>query len=296
MAKYLVLILLLGFNWATGYAIAGYCMSHGMPAQSYMFWQSFGPCVVLLISMFIKRKPIDISKNSLLYYLICGAVGVAIPSYIVYFSLQYIDMGIVILFSNCAPFIIYILAIIFGLEKFKISRMLAVSIAVIAIISIVFNNNLDNLWLNLGHSNRLWLSVLFIVPLCYSSMAVFIDKLPTAKASYWAKSVGMLFIASITFLPLAIKHGIYLPNIHDDKTWLLLIEIIITAIDSVLLFYIINNAGAVYYSLVNTITAITGIGYNYMLYHRVYSSSVFIAIGIIICCITLLSLIKSSRK
>ena len=45
----LILLIILGIDWASGYAIAGYCMTHGVNPYAYAFWQSFGPFVLLLL-------------------------------------------------------------------------------------------------------------------------------------------------------------------------------------------------------------------------------------------------------
>jgi hypothetical protein len=75
-----------------------------------------------------------------------------------------------------------------------------------------------------------------------------------------------------------------------------MLEIIISAIDTLLIFYIINNAGAVYYSLVNSITAVVGIIYNIFLYNRQYTSTVFFSVFFIILSIVILSVLNVNIK
>lgn len=295
MLKCFLMIFLLGFNWATGYAIAAYCISHGLPAQSYMFWQSFGPfCVICVVAVF-KKTSIQYSWYEILYCAICAVFGVVVPSYISYFSLQYIDMGVIILFANCTPFVIYIMALMLKLESFDFSRMLTVFVATIAVAAIVFNDNLQNLWLQVHHARPVTLLFLLIIPLCYSTASVFINRY-RVNLSYMSRSLGMLFFASIAFFPLALKHGIYLPNFNGNISYLLMLEIIISAIDTLLIFYIINNAGAVYYSLVNSITAVVGIMYNIFLYNRQYTSTVFVSVSFIILSIVVLSVLNVNIK
>jgi drug/metabolite transporter (DMT)-like permease len=295
MLKCFLMIFLLGFNWATGYAIAAYCISHGLPAQSYMFWQSFGPFCVICAVAILKKTSIQYSWSEILYCAVCAVFGVVIPSYISYFSLQYIDMGVIILFANCTPFAIYIMALMLKIESFDISRMLTVGIATIAVVSIVFNDNLQNLWLHVQHARPVTLLFLLIIPLCYSLASVFINRY-RVSLSYMSRSLGMLFFASLAFFPLALKHGIYLPDFNGNISYLLMLEIIISAIDTLLIFYIINNAGAVYYSLVNSITAVVGIMYNVFLYNRQYTSTVFLSVSFIILSIVVLSVLNVNIK
>lgn len=293
MLKALFLIFILGFNWATGYAIASYCILHGMPSQSYMFWQSFGPFCLIGISLFIKHQKIfkQASIWKFLYCVVCGFLGVVLPSYISYFSLEYVDMGVIVLFANCTPFLIYLSALALKLEKFDFYKMLTVLIATLAILYIVVDNNVGNIWLNINNISYKILFLLFFIPLSYASTSVFINKYKV-DLNYSTRAFAMLFIASLAFFPLAVSHGMYIPKLNSTIFYLLLLEIIISAIDLLLVFYIISSRGAVYYSLVNGITAIVGIFYNHFLFNRHYTIMAAFAMSCIVLAIVVISILN----
>ena len=51
----IILLVVLGIDWATGYAIAGYVMRHGVEPNGYALWQSVGPLVCLFIIQLLRR-------------------------------------------------------------------------------------------------------------------------------------------------------------------------------------------------------------------------------------------------
>ncbi len=293
MLKALFLIFTLGFNWATGYAIASYCISHGMPSQSYMFWQSFGPFCIIGFALLLKKKQIvtNISIWKSLYCIVCALLGVILPSYISYFSLEYVDMGVIALFANCTPFLIYLSALALKLEKFDFYKMLTVLMATVAILSIVVDNNVSNIWLNINQTSYKIIFLLFFIPVSYASTSVFINKYKI-DLTYSTRAFAMLLIASLAFLPLAISHGMYIPKFNSAVFYLLLLEIIISAIDLLLVFYIISSRGAVYYSLVNGVTAIVGIFYNHFLFNRHYTIMAAFAMSCIVLAIVVISILN----
>jgi drug/metabolite transporter (DMT)-like permease len=285
---------MLGFNWATGYAIASYCISHGMPSQSYMFWQSFGPFCIIGLSLLFKRKQAikqHISIRKWGYCLVCALLGVILPSYISYFSLEYVDMGVIVLFANCTPFLIYLFVLALKLEKFDFFKMMIVFMATLSILYIVADSNASNLWLDINQISYKIIFLLFFIPLCYASISVFINKYKI-DLTYSTRAFIMLLIASLAFLPLAISHGMYIPKLNDAVFYMLSLEIIISAINLLLVFYIISSKGAVYYSLVNGITAIVGIFYNYFLFNRHYTIMAAFAITCIVLAIIVISVLN----
>ena len=84
----LLTLILLGFIWGTGYTIARFAMTHGVPPLGYSFWQSLGPAVMVgLISVLLQRNSFKkLTIPSLQYYLISGLTGIVIPNTTMYFA------------------------------------------------------------------------------------------------------------------------------------------------------------------------------------------------------------------
>ena len=70
-----LLLSVLALNWATGYAIAGYVIRHGVSPLGYAFWQFCGSFIALFIVQLI-RNDINIKKFNLKYAIGCAVLGI----------------------------------------------------------------------------------------------------------------------------------------------------------------------------------------------------------------------------
>src|SRR3990167_11063621 len=84
----LLLLILLGTLWGTGYSIARFAMTNGVPPLGYSFWQSLGPAIIIgSIVLSPKKSSPTIGKQTpWLYYFICGLTGIVIPNTSMYFA------------------------------------------------------------------------------------------------------------------------------------------------------------------------------------------------------------------
>lgn len=52
----ILLLIVLGFIWGSGYTLAKFAMTNGVNPLGYAFWQSLGPALLLtLVSFFTKQ-------------------------------------------------------------------------------------------------------------------------------------------------------------------------------------------------------------------------------------------------
>ena len=98
----LILLIILGIDWASGYAIAGYCMTHGVNPYAYAFWQSFGPFVLLLVIQVLRRE-LWLEKSGVIYAILCGVFGIVIPNLLIYFAATHIPSGLLTVLANVSP-------------------------------------------------------------------------------------------------------------------------------------------------------------------------------------------------
>src|SRR3990167_10881015 len=97
----LLTLILLGSIWGTGYSIARFAMTNGVPPLGYSFWQSVGPALIIgLLALFRHPSKPDLSFLRLRYYFICGLMGIALPNTIMYFAAPHLPAGILAMMVN----------------------------------------------------------------------------------------------------------------------------------------------------------------------------------------------------
>ncbi len=287
----LILLLVLGIDWASGYAIAGYCMTHGVSPYGYAFWQSFGPMILLLFIQFI-IKPGDIKLNKVTtkYVLLSGISGILIPNLLIYLAASHVPSGLLTILANISPLFVYSLALLYREERFSVIRSSSILMGIIGVLLIIGTR--QQFESSIGIS---WMILALLIPLGYAFCAVYVSKFRPENGNSINYAFGMLLISSLFNIPLVYIHkGFYPLNFSDFRSQLIVLEIMLSGLGYVLMFVIINKVGAVYYTLVNVITALTGVIYGYFIFDQRYPNNIYSAIIIIL--IALIGLTFTQRN
>lgn len=284
--KAITLLVLLGVIWGSGYSIARYATTHGVPPLGYSFWQSVGPAIFLLMVSIIKGE-IIISAHTLRYYVIVGVLGIALPNTNMYFAAPHLPAGILAVIVNTVPIMMYPLALLARQEKFNKVRMLGVMAGIVGILLIVMPHNDYSLIPNP------WALITLFTPFFFAMCALYSVHDRPAGVSSLNLATGMLVTSAIMLLPLVIDlHEFYpltsfsLPNIS------VMVEIILSSIGYIIFFQLLKVAGAVYYSLVGGIVAMTGLFWGWLFFGETLGVLNIIAIMMIIIALVVVSLVQ----
>lgn len=286
----LFLLILLGIIWGSGYTLARYATTHGVPPLGYSFWQSVGPAIALLLMTLIKEKRIAISGRHLRYYLIAGVLGIALPNTNMYFAAPHVPAGILAVIVNTVALMMYPLALIVGQEKFQWPRLFAVIVGVIGIMMIIGFK-----W-NVSGTNS-WVLIILLTPLFFAMCALYSVYDRPANSSSLSLATGMLVASVLVLTPLLIDtHEFYPLNSLSLPNLAVILEIILSSIGYVILFQLLKIAGAVYYSLVGGMVALTGLFWGWLLLGETISWWTVVAVVLIIVAVTVVTLIPAKKQ
>jgi drug/metabolite transporter (DMT)-like permease len=265
-SKALTLLFLLGFIWGTGYSIARFATTHGVPSLGYSFWQAIGPALLLCLITFQRKKNhIQISKTHFKYYSVAGLTGIVIPNTTMYFAAPRLPAGILAVIVNTVPILAYPMALIAGSESFNWVRLSGLFFAILGIMLIILPKSSLNL-----EGAMPWVLIVLITPFSFAFCSVYIARFKPTQSSSLSLSAGTLAAASLILIPLILWRGdfyaLHLPLTPPD--FVILLEIILSSMGYILFFQLIKIAGPVYYSLVDTIVSLTGLFWGSVLFHE----------------------------
>ncbi|NNM60003.1 MAG: EamA family transporter [Legionellales bacterium] len=276
----LLLLTSLGILWGSGYVIARFAVTHGVPAFGYAFWQSLGPAILLILfSLKNNSKKIVFSALPWRFYLVCGLIGIAIPNSTMYFVAKHIPAGMLAIIVNTVPIFIYPLALLFKQESFRWYRMLAVVLGFFGILLLVLRYAAipDSV---LG----LWPVLALISPLMFALCSIYIDKQKKVSLSALESAAGMMIMSSILLMPMVLAtHSFYpLWPPFSVASWLVILEILLSSLGYVIFFRLIQIAGSVYYGMVGGIVGITGLFWGWLIFGEHPSGTAWLAIVLIV--------------
>lgn len=261
----LFILILLGFIWGTGYSIARFAMTNGVPPFGYSFWQSLGPAFIIGCIACAKNKalPIKLSVSRIQYYLICGLTGIVIPNTSMYFAASHLPAGVLAMIVNTVPIIAYPLAVCAGLEKFNWQRMTGIILALCGLMLIILPKS------SLPSPTLIpWVLSTLLAPLSFAVCSIYIARHQPKNSDSLTQSAGMLIFSSLLLIPMvwATKsfYLLHFPLTAPDA--IIVLEIFLSSIGYILFFQLIKIAGPVFYSLVDTIVVLTGLFWGYVIF------------------------------
>jgi drug/metabolite transporter (DMT)-like permease len=288
----LTLLVLLGVIWGSGYSIARFAMTHGVPPLGYSFWQSLGPAIVLLIMCLIKERKLKISAQHIRYYLIAGVLGIALPNTNMYFAASHLPAGILAVIVNTVPIIMYPLALMARQERFHLGRMCGVALGIIGIMMIVGSK------LSLPTVTMMWWALVTLLTPCFFAIcALYSVHDRPQESSSLSLATGMLIASAIILAPWVIDtHEFYPLNSLSLPNLAVILEIILSSIGYIIFFQLLKIAGAVYYSLVGGIVALTGLFWGWLVFGEQLHAWTLIAVMIIFAAVCIVTLLQRNTR
>lgn len=288
----LVLLLMLGVIWGTGYSIARFATTHGVPPLGYSFWQALGPAFLIsLLVQINKQESTRLSVSHIRYYFICGLTGIVIPNTNMYLAAPHLPAGLLAVIVNTVPIIAYPMALLARLEKFNMLRFTGVLCALSGLMLIVLPNaSLPS------HFMIPWVLSTLLTPLSFAFCSVYIARYRPAESNSLSLSAGTLIAASAVLAPFVLFSGnfykFHIPLTIPDGV--ILLEIALSSVGYVLFFQLLKLAGPVYYSLVDTIVSLTGLFWGYFLFHEKLNSWTAAAVLLILFALILVTQLNKS--
>jgi drug/metabolite transporter (DMT)-like permease len=281
--KAILLLIVLGFIWGSGYSLAKFAMTNGVPPLGYAFWQSLGPALLLSGVCIATSNRLNLKSNQWPYFLICGLIGIAIPNTNMYFIANHIPAGLLAVLVNTVPLLVYPLALITRQEKIDGWRFLALLLGMTGILLIIGMNTAG---LFSG-----WTLLALLSPLGFAVCSIYIGAKQPAEINALQAATGMLLAATLLLIPLVIQQNAFysLTGPFTVVKQVIVLEIILSSLGYLLFFILIRMAGPVFYSLTGGAVALTGLFWGYLIFNETPTPIQCIAVVLVISAIFLLS-------
>ena len=238
---------------------------------------------LVCLGLFFPNHRLSFNGSSLKYYAVLGLFGIAFPNSLMYLASPHLPAGLLAVVVNTVPIFTFLFAISLGIEGFQWFRALGVILCFMGLIILSWPGNHV---FTLSQTHWIWLSLL--VPISFSAMAIFAVKYRPKDASDLTIACGMLvfstvFVAPITFY----SHDFY--SLHwamQPQDWAIILEIVLSSISYIILFKILQTAGAIFYSLVGGMVSLTGLFWGWIFFHEGLSvesgaAALLIIVGIV---------------
>lgn len=290
--KISIMLLTLGTIWGIGPAITKLILIQGTPTFGYTFWQFLGPAIILSIITII-TKQVKLSKHHLYYYLVCGLVGLAIPTTTLHIAATKLPAGLIPIILNIVPIFVYPLALVTKQEKLSGYRILGIVIGILGLIIMLY----PKLQLQ-QQTSWFWPSIVLIAPLCFAINAIFINPFKPKNTSSICLAAGMLVVGSIAVTPIMLYHQSFYPISFpfNNVDYAILSKIIMHSISYIIFFQLIKSAGAVFYSMTSFVVIASGLLWGYIFFNEMLNLLQITGVVCIIIALTIMNLTQTKQQ
>jgi drug/metabolite transporter (DMT)-like permease len=275
----LALLLLLGTLWGATFTAAKIAVTGGVTPAGYVFWQIGGSGAVLMAVALLRRRPPPIDGRHLVYYLVSGGIGLALPNFIIMTVIARLPSGIAAIVINTAPLLTYVFAVLLAFQRFRWIRMAGFisGLAGIAVMVVPRASLPDP-------AMAPWILVELLAPCAYSLSNLFIERHRPLGTDSFTLVAGSLAVASIFVVPpvvaLGETHLFAWPLRPADLA--VLLQVAISCVAYGLMFELVRLAGAVYFSQVGYVVSLTALGWGALLFGERHSLWIWVAVGLIL--------------
>ena len=245
-----ILLFSLAIIWGVNFLFIKIAVTDVGPITN-VFCRQLMASVILYICMRLTGNRIILTRTYLVFYVSIGALGSAIPFYLISDAERIIDAGIAGVLMSPMPLITLALsALILKDQNINLIKVLSFILAALGLVVLFGFENLSKL----GGSNRVeFFSQIFVLlaAICYGVNSIVSKLVP--KINFISLATGTTIASTIIFSPFAF---VYEPFWLESFTGPSLTAIVIqglfaTAIANLLFFKIIELQGPVFLSLIN---------------------------------------------
>ena len=272
------MLFVLGLSFAVVLVLNRVATEGGVPFIPYVFWQSLGGCVILLILALTLSGVPPLSWEHIRVYMVTGSLNLTIPYLIFAFVAAKVPTGILGLGLSLVPVTIYMLALIFRLDSFRAIRFLGILLGFAGILFVLLPET------SLPTPDMVgWVALGFVAPLCYALNAVCVAMLRPPEGDSVQLASGLMFTGSVSMLVLMAVTGEWwaFEGSFGDGHWATLVAMANNALSFYLIFELIKRAGPVFFSMVNYVATLTGLGLGIWVFSDAHSIWIWAALVLI---------------
>lgn len=274
----LALLLALGTLWGLSPAFTKFLAIEGLAPINVVCWQTSIAGTGLLAMCRFRGARIRLDGRHLLYFVIMGAVGIAVPNSNMVFVVGHIPAGLMSVIVVTAPVITYVVAVAIRLEVIELRRAGGVALGFIGAAVLVLPSG------SLPSPDMLPYALLaFITPTAWALTNVYAEAARPRGTDSMVLAMGTMYAAAFTAFVASLTTGTFHPIWQDFSigNQALAGYGLVTIMTFFLFFTLVSLAGAVYLAQVGYITTIMGLGWGALFYGEEPSAWTWLAVVLV---------------
>ena len=270
------LLFLTGVLYGLSYSLTGVGIAGGIPLTSFVLLMGMGGAAVALLLSLSQGRPPPLTVRHVSSYAVAGVSGYGVPYLTVgYVSGEGVPAGIISMLVVLAPILTYAGAVAFRLERIWWPRVLGFGVGIVGVALLVVPET------SLPSRELVpWILLALLLPIGYAttSLATALMRPPATESLHFA--FGYFFFGSLPILAVvaATDGWWWFEGRMEPADWALITAFFVQALGIYLFVELIRFLGPVFFSTVNFIVALAGIGWGILFFGESHSHWVWLAL------------------
>jgi drug/metabolite transporter (DMT)-like permease len=197
-----------GLGWGAAQLLSKIATSTGHPALGLTFWEVAIGAACFTAALVATGGRLPLSRRHLVFYLVCGLAGTALPNGLSYTSIRHLPVGVQSMVLSTVPMTTLALALAIGSERFEPRRLAGIGLGLVAMLMIALPEA------SLPDPGQApWLILPVIVSLSYAVENVYIDRARPRGASSLQVMCGLSWGGLLLITPLMLASGSWIPPV-----------------------------------------------------------------------------------
>lgn len=275
----LFMLVISGIVWGLVFSLNRIAVSGGIPFIAYVFWMGAGAALLLFLLGLATRSLPKLQWAHLKGYLALGTISFGLSYSVLAVVAPEVPSGVLSLSATLTPIFTYPAAALFKLDRFALLRTIGLVCGLGAVVLIVVPET------SLPSADMVpWVLLGMVAPLLYVANAIIIALLKPPPSGALPLACGTLTAGTLFMLLVTAATGEWwwFEGPMGDADWALVMAACVMALAFYMMIEIIRLAGPVYFTTVNFIVPLTGIGWGFMFFDDNHSIWIWAALALMI--------------
>jgi len=268
-------VALAGAAWGLFYALAKIATTAGVQPMGLALWEGLVAGGLLLAVALAGRRRLPLDLRHLWFYTVNGLLGLTVPAVAFFACARWLPVGVTTLLFALVPIMTYGLALVVGGERFAWTRVAGILAGLAGVLLILLpETSLPD------PAMAPWVLLGFAATSLYAAQIVYLARRTPDGTDPLATACGTLLVGGILLIPAVAATGsLFLPSFPPDAaTWCALGIAGLSAMATLMLFWVIEHAGPVFGSQTAYTTMFAGVLWGMVLFGEELSLWVWAAV------------------
>ena len=270
-----LLLVVSALGWGLLYSLNRLATTDGIPFVPYVFWMGVGAALILLGLGAVFRTLPKLSWEHMRGYLVLGTISFGMTYTVLAFVAPKVPAGVLGLGATLTPILTYPAAALFRMDRFRTIRTIGLVLGVggVALV-LVPETSLPT------RDMAPWVLLSFVGPVLYVANALIISLIRPPPSGALPLAGGVLTTGAIFMFVVmaATDQWWWFEGPMTTGDWALAAAAGITALVFYLMVEIIRLAGPVFFTTVNFMIPLTGIGWGMLFFGERHSFWIWLAL------------------